>query len=133
MAEHVKSEISKSVETTVYSAGQPTMYHRRGENGNFLGSGSLGDPNEMDYQVNNGVLKVVDNADRSSDYNPGYGYDESKSLAYNIEFGWGNKDEWYSKARPFMTDAKENMQKTNSHVKVMKDGLKKRLGANVVK
>jgi len=132
IASVTKKEIQNSIDTEIYQSGIPSMYERRGLSG-ALGSGSLADPNEMDYNVKDGVLRMVDSAERNMSYGdfPGIGYDLSKSLAYNMEYGYGN--EWYSKPRPFLKKTIENMRESNSHVIAMRLGLQRRLGKDVVK
>lgn len=138
VARQVKEEIQTTVSTEVYGAGSPVKYERRGGNdyggmGNPIGTGSLGDVNEMDHQVKNGELTVVNNAERNTKYKfAGIGYDLNKSLAFNIEYGYGAKDKWFNQARPFMSEAVKNMKETKSHVDAMKDGLEKRLGKGTV-
>jgi len=55
----------------------------------------------------------------------------SKSLAYNIEYGWGTQSTPYSEPRRFMDDATE---KLNSGLakESMKKGLEKILGKGVI-
>lgn len=126
VAQLVKEEISHAVETEVYAAGTPEVYQRRGSPGNFMGTGSLGDPQEMFHTVSNGILKVTDDA---QPFNPGFGLDLDEAITY----GYGNKNKWWNKPRPFLSEAVENMKTTNSHVEVMKEGLEKRLGkGNVI-
>ncbi len=138
VARQVKEEIQTAVSTEVYSAGSPVKYERRGGNeyggmGNPIGTGSLGDVNEMDHQVKNGELIVTNNAERNTKYKfAGIGYDLNKSLAFNIEYGYGAKDKWFNQARPFMSEAVKNMKETKSHVLIMKEGLEKRLGKGTV-
>jgi len=88
----------------------------------------------MNYNVKDGVLRMTDDAERNMDYEfAGIGYDESKSLAYNMEFGYGNKILWYNQPRPFLHKTIENMKKSNSHVIAMRLALQKRLGKDVVR
>lgn len=126
VAQLVKEEISHAVETEVYAAGTPKVYQRRGSPGNFMGTGSLGDPQEMQHSVSNGILKVTDDA---QPFNPGFGLELDEAISY----GYGDKSLWWNKPRPFENVAVENMKMTNSHVVVMKEALGKRLGkGNVV-
>ena len=107
VASHVKEKISNHVQTDVYSAyPNPIEYERRN-----LQNGSLGDIKQMESNlINDGVLEIKDNADFNHDFasnHGGYGdIDLSKSLAYNIEYGWGNKSTDFSEPRPFMMMAK---------------------------
>ena len=128
VAQHVKEEIQTSVSDTVYAAGEPEVYQRRGGNayggmGNSLGTGSLGDPNEMNHTVRDGELSVTNDAEPDRPW--------WRNLAEAIEFGYADKDTWYSQPRPFMKSATENMKDSGSHVEVMKDALKKR-GLDVI-
>ena len=134
VASHVKEEISKAVKTEVYDAGIPAKYVRRGEGG-FLGSGSLGDPDEMNIKVLNMRLMVTDDAFRNFGFllHPGYGYDDTKTLVENITYGYGDRNTWYNEPRPFISVARENIRQKNSHVETMRNGLKKRLGSDNVK
>jgi len=126
VAQLVKEEISHAIETEVYAAGTPEVYQRRGSPGNFMGTESLGDPQEMHHTVLDGVLEVTDDA---QPFNPGFGLELDEAITY----GYGGKNRWYNKARPFENVAVENMKQTNSHVEVMKEGLEKRLGkGNVI-
>ena len=139
IAKHVKEEIQTSVSTTIYQSGTPEEYIRRGGNayggmGAANGSDSLGDVQRMKHSVLNGVLKVTDEAYRNDDYDyAGYGYDLSKSLAENMEYGYGNRNYWYNEPRPFMKEARDYMRQSGVLTEVMKDALGKRLGRkNVV-
>lgn len=128
----VKEEIQTAVSMDVYAAGDPVSYERRGLN---KGTGSLGDPDTMTKDLNRSTLEltITPDADRNMKYSfPGIGYDISSSLAHNIVYGYGNKIEWYNKPRDFIKTAKENMEAAKSHVEVMKEGLRDRLGNSAV-
>ena len=121
--EQVFDEIQTGVSETVYSAGIPQFYERRGGNsaggmGNSIGSGSLSDPNEMKHTVESGVLEVWDEADS---YNPW-----DLELDEAIAFGYGSKSQWYNVPRNFIETARQNMEESGSHVSSMKMGLRKR-------
>jgi len=134
MSIHIKSEISHAVDTEIYQSGRPVEYHRRGTSGNFIGTESLGDPQEMDSSVVNNQLIVMDNALRNKEYEyPGTGYDDGRSLAYNMIMGYADRDTWFSQPRDFLQKTRENLRKSNSHVEVMKNALRKRLGSDVIK
>ena len=134
LATHVKSEISHAVDTEIYQSGDPTEYHRRGKSGNFTGTGSLGDPLEMDHSVGNGQLIVMDNALRNMDYEyPGTGYDDGRSLAYNMIMGYDERDTWYSQPRNFIGEAIDNMRQSGILTKVMREALQRRLGKDLIK
>lgn len=132
VAQHVKEEQMTAISDVVYGAGIPSKYERRGGNpyggmGNTLGTGSLGDPSEMHHTVKNGELVVTNDAERNIDYKwAGYGYDTSKSLAENIVYGYGDKDEWYNEPRDFISETIKSMKESGSHVEVMKEALEKR-------
>ena len=131
VAQHVKEQIMTAISIEVYGAGIPQIYVRRGGNvyggmGNTMGTGSLADPQEMHHTVSNCTLKVTDDAQPS---NPGFGLELDEAITY----GYGRKNMWWNKPRPFLSEAVENMETTNSHVEVMKEGLEKRLGkGNVI-
>ena len=133
VASHVKDKISKHVQSDVYNAyPNPVVYTRRN-----LQNGSLGDVEQMESNlINDGVLKITDNADFNHDFasrHGGYGdIDLSKSLSFNIEYGYGNKEYPWNEPRDFMNKTKKDIKSSNSHVEVMKNALKKRLG-DVVK
>ena len=130
----VKSEISHAVDTEIYQSGNPIEYDRRGESGNFTGTGSLGDPLEMDSSVSNGQLIVMDNALRNKEYEyPGSGYDDGRSLAYNMIMGYNNKNTWYNMPRNFIREARDNMKESGTLIEVMRGAMKKRMGVNNVK
>jgi len=130
----VKSEISHAVDTEIYQSGNPIEYDRRGESGNFTGTGSLGDPLEMNSSASNGQLIVMDNALRNKDYEyPGSGYDDGRSLAYNMIMGYNQRDTWYSQPRNFIEKARDNMKHSGTLIEVMRGAMKKRLGVNNVK
>lgn len=132
VAKTVKDEIQMSVSETVYNAYDPRVYNRRGGSsnggmGNPLGTGSLADQEEMISEVSGGVLRVVDVAG----FNENYGHendsiDMGKSLAYNIEYGYGDKTAPYKAPRPFIQKATEEMKETKSHVNALAEGLSKR-------
>ena len=130
VAQHVKEQIMTAISTEVYSKGIPEVYERRGGNayggmGNTYGTDSLADPKEMNHTVSNGVLRVTDDAMPSNLWN--------RDLDEAITYGYGNKNKWWNKPRPFENVAVENMKTTNSHVEVFKEALQKRLGkGNVV-
>lgn len=121
VAELVKNEISHAVETEIYQSGEPVEYDRRGENG-FPGTGSLGDPQEMEHVVVNGRLIVMDLALPSKQY----GMDLTKSIIK----GYWDKNYWWNMPRDFLEKTRDNLRSSNSHVKVIKQALKKR-GINV--
>jgi len=82
--------------------------------------------------INDGVLEIKDNADFNHDFassHGGYGdIDLSKSLSFNIEFGYGSKNQPWNEPRNFMNETKKDIKSSNSHVEVMRNALKKRLG-----
>ena len=133
VATHVKGKISNHVQTDVYSAySNPIEYTRRN-----LQNGSLGDIEQMKSNlINDGVLEIKDNADFNHDFasiHGGYGdIDLSKSLSFNIEFGYGSMSQPWNEPRDFMNETKKDIKSSNSHVEVLKGALRKRLG-DVVK
>ena len=134
MAEMTKGKISEHVKSDVYNAyPNPTRYKRRG----FIeGSLGLGDVTRMDSKlIQDGVLEVVDNAD----FNHPFAYthegdgdiNTSKSLAFNIEYGYSDRSEPWNEPRPFIEKTKEEIQSKGLHTQIMKSALKAR-GIDVV-
>ena len=126
----VKDEIQSSVSDTVYTE-TPTQYVRRN-----LKNGSLGDKNTMSSElITDGVLEVSPDADFNHQFastHNGYGgVNLDKSLAFNIEYGYGSKSHWYDIPRPFVEESKENLKKSKAHIESMKDGLRAR-GLDVI-
>ena len=134
VASHVKEKIQSHVATDVYNAyPNPVEYERRN-----LENGSLGDTKQMSSTlINDGVLEVKDNADFNHDFasnHGGYGdIDLSKSLAYNIEYGYGSKSQPWNEPRDFIAETRKDIKNSNSHVEVMRNALRKRLGSDVIK
>jgi len=134
VASHVKDKISNHVQSDVYSAyPNPIEYTRRN-----LQNGSLGDIKQMESNlINDGVLEVKDNADFNHDFasiHGGYGdIDLSKSLAYNIEYGYGSMSQPWNEPRDFINETKKDIKSSNSHVEVLKGALRKRLGSDIIK
>ena len=125
VSETVKDELQSSVSDVVYTK-TPTEYIRRN-----LKNGSLGDKSTMNSElISNGVLEVSPDADFNHPFastHGGYGaVDLDKSLAENIEFGYGSKTHWYDIPRPFVEESKENLKKSKAHIESMRDGLIKR-------
>ena len=121
VANTVKTTISEEVENTVYAAGHPVVYQRRGA---YEGTGGLGDINEMTHKVYNGVLTVTDDAEAY--YDGDNGLDGNKSLAENIEWGYGDRESWYNQGRPFIENSKDKLLDEERHISAMKRGLEKR-------
>lgn len=124
----VKDEIQTAVSEKIYQSGTPEWYVRRGGNqyggiGNSLGTGSLGDPNEMHHTVNSGVLEVTDDADSKMPWD--------RDLTEAIIHGYGDKSQWYNEERDFLETARENIKESKSHVYSLADGLRK-LGLTVI-
>ena len=134
VATHVKEKISNHVQSDVYNAyPNPVVYTRRN-----LQNGSLGDTEQMKSNlINDGVLEVKDNADFNHDFaseHGGYGdIDLSKSLAYNIEYGYGSMSQPWNEPRDFINETKKDIKSNNSHVEVLKGALRKRLGNDFVR
>lgn len=117
VAKKTKEVVQKNVKEIVYEAGDPLFYTRRN-----LANGSLGDINEMEHEYKDGVLEVTNEASYNTRYIGG-GIDEN-SLAYNIEYGYGSKDEWWNEPRPFIEESREDLR--NGEFKdAMIKGLKK--------
>lgn len=128
VAEQVKEELQTAVSETVYSAGTPLIYERRGGNsaggmGNSIGTGSLSDPNEMRHTVDSGILEVWDEAKPSAPWD--------QDLTSAIVYGYNDKSHWWDSPRDFIETARENMQESKSHVHSLADGLRK-LGLTVI-
>lgn len=135
VAEVAKEEIVESANKNVYGAYKPVQYIRR------ISNQGLSDKENMSsVLVKSGELIVSDDAPFNPDGERLDGHngivehgkiDMSKSLAYNIEYGWGNKETPYSEARPFIEDARNNLE--NGIAKeALKKGLGKRLGVENV-
>jgi len=113
-------EIESSAIEVVLGAGQPIYYNRRSSS-NSLNSGGIADKAEMETTlIENGVIEVIDNASPSSPWNNG------RSLAENLEYGYNGMDTWYNQPRPFIKQSKENLQESKNHVHALADGLRKR-------
>ena len=131
-------EVSNSVDTHVYSMYQPAKYWRR----KYSEYGLADKTNINTTLIESGKLMITDDAPfnpyntdgiyeppgEESQFETGK-IDMSKSLAYNIEYGWGNKSTDFSEPRPFMMMAKREME--NGKIRsALKKGLLKR-GLNV--
>jgi len=116
VATAIKEQISKSVEDVVYAAGEPMIYQRRN-----LINGSLGDPLVMNHTIEGNTLIVTDDAD----YNSQYDIAGNKTLAYNIEKGYGDRDEWWKMPRPFIKNTMSELIANKRHVIAMKKGLRR--------
>lgn len=103
VAKRTKEIVQKNVKDVVYSAGIPESYTRRN-----LINGSLGDINEMEHEYKDGVLEVTNEASYNTRY-VGGGINEN-SLAYNIEYGYGSRDEWYNEPRPFIEESRNDLK-----------------------
>jgi hypothetical protein len=124
VSDAVRDEIESSISEEVFIQ-DPVWYQRRSE-GNGLNSGGLADKAEMEaILISNGVVSIEDKALPSKTWNNG------KTLAENIEYGYNNMDHWWDQPRPFIANAKENLKQTKAHVDSMRDGLIKR-GLDVV-
>jgi len=119
----VRDEIESSAIDIVLGAGEPLYYQRRSST-NSLNSGGIADKSQMEAAlIENGVLRVVDNAETSSPWD--------RRLDEALEFGYGSMDKWYNFSRPFIQEAKDNLEETKAHKESLRDGLIKR-GLNVV-
>jgi len=131
----VKEKIQKHVASDVYAVyPNPIEYERR-----QFENGSLGDIKQMESTlIDDGVLKVQDIADFNHEfasmYGRGYGgVDLSKSLSFNIEYGYGTLDQPWNKPRQFIKGTREDIKDSNSHVETMKNALRRRFGNSAVK
>lgn len=143
VADVVKDEIESTVYEEVYEKYDPSTYYRR-KHQNM----GLADKSQMNaVLINSGVLSVTDDAPFNPDNTDGtyaptaeydgqreYGeIDYSKSLAYNIEYGWGYQMTDYSRPRPFIEKTIENLKRNKNHVEALKDGLEDIFGkGNVI-
>lgn len=130
VSEVVKDELQSSVSDIVYTE-TPKQYIRRN-----LKNGSLGDKDTMNSSlIADGLLEVSPDADFNHQFanaHGGYGaVDLDKSLAENIEYGYGSKTHWYDIPRPFVQESRDNLKSSKAHVECMKDGLRKK-GLEVV-
>ena len=108
----------------------PILYKRRSST-NSLGSGGIADKETMNTElVSDGVIVITPNAERNKDFNnfPGWGYDENKSLAENLVFGYGNRQYPWNQPRDFVDDARNSLKSGKAHVEAMRDGLKEIFG-----
>lgn len=121
VATTAKLEEQEHVQTDIYNSGSPIFYKRRGFG---LGSGGLGDINEMESTlIADGTIEIVNKSE------PQAPWDTPNSLATNIEQGYGK--EWYSVSRPFQQRTIESLEQNKKHVTALKAGLVKR-GLTVV-
>ena len=135
VAKAVKDQIHIGVVDEVYNVkrpdGTPKKYERRGV---ADGSGGLADRERMIVRPRGvGRISITDEAD----FNPTNGtygdIDRGKSLGENIEKGYGDRQKWYNKGRPFMEHARENLISGKYHIEAMKKGLKEKgIDAKVV-
>ena len=95
--------------------------------GNPYNTESLADPLEMEHSVSNGQLMVMDTA------LPSKPESLDMDLTYAIIHGYWGMDHWWNEPRDFLQKTRENLKSSNSHVEVMRNALKKRLGSNVIK
>ncbi len=128
VAESTKESVQTAVSEKIYMSGQPLYYERRGGNnyggmGNSLGTGSLGDPNEMNHTVSGGTLEVTDVAKSKKPWD--------RDLSEAIISGYGSKSEWFNEPRDFLEVSRENMKNDKSHVESLANGLR-RQGLTVI-
>lgn len=124
VATFAKDNVKASVHNIVYAKYSPRKYKRRGQPiNNALGTGSLADTDVMHHTVKDGVLEITDDADFKTGYG---GVDTSKSLAENIEFGYG--DYPWSEPRPFMEDAQDYINRSGEVEHLIKEGFEKKFG-----
>lgn len=125
VARATKVAMHNNVQDVVYDAGEPIEYERR----NFT-NGSLGDPSTMKHEYKNDILEVTNEADFNHAFaihsdTWEYGdVDLDRSLAYNIEYGYGAEDEWWNEPRPFIEKTREDMR-NGGFKKALKEGLEK--------
>ena len=134
VANTVKKQISESASNIVYKAYEPTIYWRRKYtdrgladeeimNSNLVSSGELVVTNDAPFNPKN-----IDGTHEPEGEEPEHEKgitNMNKSLAYNIEYGWGSRSESYSKPRPFMSNAKEHLRNGKAR-EALKKGLRKR-------
>jgi hypothetical protein len=140
VANAVKEEIANSADRVVYTAYEPTTYYRRKD-----ANRGLKDKSQMNALMTGACeLTVTDDApfnpfNTDGTYEPMGStgqwergkIDIGKSLAYNVENGWGFQETDYSKARRFMEDATETLR-DGVAADAVRDGLTEILGAGVV-
>jgi hypothetical protein len=125
VAETVKDELQSSISEVVYGAGTPTKYIRRG----FGENGGIADKSSMTTElVSNGTITITPDAERNKGFSnyPGSGYDSDKSLAFNLEMGYGDKQQWFNQPRSFVQETKDNLKQNKVHVESLRDALIKR-------
>ena len=132
VADTVRDELESSA-IDMLNEYNPITYQRRSST-NSLGSGGIADKETMNTElVSDGVIAITPNAERNKDFSnfPGWGYDENKSLAENLVFGYGNRQYPWNQPRDFVDDARNSLKSGKAHVEAMKDGLRD-LGLDVV-
>lgn len=131
VSDAIKDELQFNVDNVVYSAGAPSQYIRRN-----LKNGSLGDKKTMNSSLlSDGTLKISPNANFNHLFANTRGYGEvdlTKSLAFNIEYGYGSKSHWYNAPRPFVQETVNKLKDNKAHVEVLKTGLEDIFGKNNV-
>lgn len=130
VSEVVKDELQSSVSDIVYTE-TPKQYIRRN-----LKNGSLGDKDTMNSSLlSDGTLKISPNANFNHLFANTRGYGEvdlTKSLAFNIEYGYGSKSHWYNVPRPFVQETVNKLKDNKAHVEALKTGLEDIFGKNNV-
>jgi len=129
VADAVRDEIESSA-IDMLNEYNPITYQRRSSS-NSLGSGGIADKETMNTElVSDGVIAITPNAERNKDFSnfPGWGYDENKSLAENLVFGYGNRQYPWNQPRDFVDDARNSLKSGKAHVEAMRDGLKEIFG-----
>jgi hypothetical protein len=138
VSEVIKDELESSISDEVYAKHEPSQYIRRGIPNNI---GGLADKSTMHHNlISSGVLEVTPDADFNHVFAMNYarpkGYgdiDLNKSLAENIEFGYGSKTHDWDKPRPFVEKTRENLRSNKNHIESLKDGLEDIFGkGNVI-
>lgn len=117
VARAVKEEILMAVDEVIYRPQEPERYKRRGLTTSSTGLGGI---TQMHHTMQNGVLEVTDDAKPFNKWDNGY------TLAENIEYGYGQRDTWYNKPRPFIEHARGKLRSNKYHIFAMKEGLGKK-------
>jgi len=129
MADAVKEKISEKADEDIYNRyPYPNQYPRRRKNG------GISDVRQMNHTVDGLTLEVTDDADFNREFATEVGWyggvDLSKSLAYNLNFGYGD-DEW-SEPSHFIDDARNELASSGEVREIMRKGLQERLGEGSV-
>lgn len=125
--EEVRDTEIKHIEEDVYSVYSPSIYKRR------KGDGGLSDPENIVGTVKNMELTVENITPFNEEYggrNSGIGLGEmvndGGNYLHDYDYGFRGIEAPYSKPRPFLDNAIEEIENTNSVENTLANGLRKR-------